>query len=111
MREQMKLGLNHLLEGRLVKSFRIHQSEHYKKELSKRTGKNWCKLFVTKIWMVILRPQWMNRNEHVHNLENMSKITRESEDLKTKIKKAFANVRYGTHFFRSIDFTRFGRET
>ena len=89
MREQMKLGLTHLLEGRLVKSFRTHQNDHYKKELSKRTGKNWCKLFVTKIWMVLLRPQWMNRNEHVHNLENVSKITREKEDLRTKIQKRY----------------------
>jgi len=79
--EQLKLGARHLIEGRLHIAFETYMDQHYLSIGSKKSGKIWSATFIQKIWILIHRPQWENRNSFVHKLNEESRKTRERENL------------------------------
>jgi len=79
MCEQLKLGARHLTEGRLHIAFEKYMDQHYLS--TKKSGKIWSATFIQKIWILIHRPQWENRNSFVHKLNEESRKTRERENL------------------------------
>jgi hypothetical protein len=52
MKSQTKIGWNHLLLGRLTKTWSILQDEHYKSLGSKKTGRTWAIGLTTQLWQL-----------------------------------------------------------
>jgi len=84
-REQLKLGDRHFIEGRLVKDFSEYMDAHYKSIDSKKNGKRWTSTFIQKIWTVLHKPQWENRNSFVHKLNEEASKTRVRENLQHEL--------------------------
>lgn len=59
---QTRIGWTHFLDGRPVKAFETYMEESYKKWNIKKSGRTWLTTLVQKIWTILHRQQWENRN-------------------------------------------------
>ena len=81
---QIIFGWRHLMEGRPLKIFTSYMEDHYVKIGSRRSGHKWTAYFILKLWTVIYRPQWDDRNAFVHNINAEAEATRTRENLITE---------------------------
>ena len=86
---QLELGWDHLMEGRLHRSFSSYMDSHYKNINSKMKGLTWSSLFIQKLWTCIFNEQWECRNKIVHGMEKSIKVTREHQNLNFDIRKHY----------------------
>ena len=82
---QIIFGWRHFMEGRPLQEFATYMQAHYNALGSRRSGKKWTSLFIFKIWSVLYRQQWTNRNEFVHNQNVEAEATRTRENLITEV--------------------------
>ena len=81
IQKQISLGWDHFMEGRIITAFTTYMQDHYDRLKIKRTGRHWTSLLIVKIWNMLYWPQWMNRNEFVHNLNSEAIQTRKREEM------------------------------
>jgi len=81
IQHQLKIGWGHFMEGRITRHITTYMDLHYQRTPIKRTGLKWTSLLIVKIWNLFYWPQWMNRNEFVHKLNEEVIQTRFREEL------------------------------
>jgi len=91
MQVQLKFGWNHFVEGRPVEDFEIYMDNYYKTHAIRKTGKSWLASLIHKIWTVLHRPQWDNRNAHVHNHNEESEASRNTENLQNELQDLYTS--------------------
>jgi len=89
MQEQLKFGWNHFIEGRPISEFETYMDEYYRKKEIRKTGKSWLSALIHKIWTLLHRPQWENRNAHVHNYNEESEASRNTENLQSELQDLY----------------------
>jgi len=82
---------SHFMEGRIHRDFRKYFDNHYSQIRDKKTGEMWVSGMIQKMWTTIYRPIWEIRNKCVHRKSNALNQTREREDLKARVQKAYVN--------------------
>jgi len=85
VRNQIRLGVRHFIEGRILQDFATYMEDHYRSINSKKTGSKWAATFLQKMWTVLHRPQWENRNSFVHKINEEAIKTRERENLQNEL--------------------------
>jgi len=84
---QISIGWNHLMQGRIHRSFASYMDSHFRAINSKMKGLTWVSIFIQKIWTYLFNEQWECRNKVVHGLDKSMKITREHKNLAHDIKQ------------------------
>ena len=87
--EQIKLGWNHFIMGRICKSFTNELHEFYLRKSSKRNSQNVTAQMIHWIWTHLLRPTWNERNNHVHKHYGADKSKRQLEDNITEVEELY----------------------
>jgi len=85
IRNQIRLGVRHFIEGRILKDFGEYMDSHYQTLSTKKTGAKWAATFLQKLWTIVHKPQWENRNSFVHKINEEPEKTRESENLQFEL--------------------------
>jgi len=89
MQAQLQFGFEHFLAGRPVRDFELYMESYYKKHSIKKTGRKWLTVLIQNIWTVLHKPQWENRNAHVHNYNTESEASRATEELQFKLQQLY----------------------
>jgi len=64
----------------------------YARQGSKKTGAKWLSTLIQKLWTLIHRKQWEDRNSLVHNLHEESETSsRETENLRSEIQALYSS--------------------
>jgi len=85
IQNQIQFGIRHFIKGRLLVDFTEFMSNHFLTIGSKRTGRKWTAIFIQKLWTVMHRPQWDNRNSFVHKINEEAIRSRERENMQSEL--------------------------
>ena len=91
MQAQIRFGWHHFIEGRPITGFITYMDATYKRQGSKKTGAKWLSTLIQKLWTLLHRKQWEDRNSHVHNLHEESESSRETENLRSEINTLYSS--------------------
>jgi len=100
IRQQIRIGWWHLMEGRVHKSFQAHMDQHYKLSDNKKNGLLWTSILIQTIWTKIFTPMWNNRNDAVHRITKGNKKSREVLNLNFTIRELFKKAELQTLLFQ-----------
>jgi len=89
--QQLQLGWDHFMVGRLHVSFIPFMTNHYTSIASKRSPHTWAAVLIQKLWSIFHFPQWENRNKYVHNLDKITDSSRERKDLLDALKTSYTS--------------------
>jgi len=85
IQNQIRIGIRQFIEGRILKDFATYMEDHYRSIHFKKTGSKWAATFLQKMWTVLHKPQWENRNSFVHKINEEAIKTRERENLQNEL--------------------------
>jgi len=85
IKNQLELGWDHFMAGRIHVSLQTHMEAHYKNTRSRKTGLTWATNLIVNVWNEIFEKQWKLRNKCVHRINAESKCSRENENLQSTI--------------------------
>jgi len=54
-----------------------------------KTGKSWLSALIHNMWTLLHRPQWENRNAHVHNYNEESEASHNTENLQSELQDLY----------------------
>jgi len=62
---------------------------HYDKLQLQKSGEKWLATIIQKLWTIIYRPRWTNRNEFVRNLHEEAEASRTRENLQSEVRMLY----------------------
>jgi hypothetical protein len=91
IKEQTKIGWEHILYGRTAKSLETAMETHFRSEANdnrQETGTKWVRTLIHKIWDIFLK-LWTQRNEIIHGKQADHRSQREQQFLEARVARCY----------------------